>query len=73
MDHITNVKDIIREYLVANGYDGLFNFDGECACLLDDLMPCEQCCDECIPGYRADDPTGEYDFLMQSERPPAGA
>ena len=33
------VREIVREYLVANGYDGLCN--DECGCDLDDFMPCD--------------------------------
>lgn len=48
-----NCKDIIVEYLKTNGYDGLFSRDGECACKMDDLMPCEGYGSEisCEPGY----------------------
>ncbi len=35
-----NVKQIVREYLMANGYDGLFNENGECGCDFEDFMPC---------------------------------
>lgn len=31
-------KEIIAEWLKANGYDGLYNH--ECGCLIDDLIPC---------------------------------
>lgn len=44
------LKEIVAEYLKTNGYDGLFN--GDCACLVDDLLPCEHQCDDCIPGYK---------------------
>jgi hypothetical protein len=48
-----NIRKIISEWLVANGFDGLFNADYECACQLDDLFPCG--CDgvqDCQPGYK---------------------
>jgi len=45
------VKDIIIEYLKNNGYDGLYNRWGQCACLIDDLVPCCGGIDECEPGY----------------------
>jgi hypothetical protein len=32
-------REIIKEYLVSNGYDGLFN-PKLCACGIDDLYPC---------------------------------
>jgi hypothetical protein len=34
-----NIGDMVKIYLEANGYDGLYQ-SGECACKLDDLMPC---------------------------------
>lgn len=47
-------KDIIRDYLIAHGFDGLFDTDGECACLRDDLAPCDldNCFSHCEPGYQ---------------------
>jgi len=32
--------DMVREYLIKNGYDGLCAEDRECGCKLNDLMPC---------------------------------
>ena len=46
-----DVKEIVEEYLKANGYDGLFVEDC-CACELDDLFPCHEYCGECIAGYK---------------------
>ena len=46
------VREIIKEWLENNGYDGLY-YDGECGCMLDDLAPC--CGDEimdCQAGYK---------------------
>jgi len=34
-----DVRDIVRDWLQANGYDGLYE-PGECACETDDLFPC---------------------------------
>ena len=34
------VKDIVEQYLKANGYDGLYNPVGECGCEIGDLAPC---------------------------------
>lgn len=44
------VKEIVAEYLAANGYGGL-HYD-ECGCFLDDLMPCGECCEQCEPAYK---------------------
>lgn len=52
------IRKIVREYLKAHGYDGLYNY--ECGCAIDDLMPCDASTEdiwECEPGYaRKDDP-----------------
>ena len=43
------VKDIIKEYLERNGYDGLFYDD--CGCYLEDLVPCGENFEWCKTGY----------------------
>lgn len=57
------VGEIIEEYLEENGFDGLY-VPGECACLKDDLFPCSETPVDCKPGYRKEDPTGEWDYLI---------
>jgi hypothetical protein len=59
------ILEIVREYLKANGYDGLCNPDAECGCVLDDLMPCSEPGMECQAGHRVkpgpdDDPDNEW-------------
>ena len=60
------VKEIIKEYLEKNGYDGLYNADGQCACKRDVLFPCGEDFGECSPGYRGacngscDDPPCDF-------------
>jgi hypothetical protein len=44
-------QEIVKQYLEANGFDGLFQ-EGECACLLSDLMPCDEIHSDCEAGYR---------------------
>ena len=46
------VKEIVRLWLEANGYDGLFNENGECGCTLDDLAPCGEMSGDCRAGYK---------------------
>ena len=48
------VHDIIKKYLEDNGFDGLFNSNGKCACSTANLFPCDGPCDECEPGYRVE-------------------
>lgn len=63
-----NVKEIVSKYLVENGFDGLFNFDEECSCGLDDLCTCDAEIADCQSGYRL--PGDEdHDFLIGPEKP----
>ena len=60
-----NVKEIVVKYLKENGYEGLFE-PGECACLVDDLMPCEaSSLLYCLPGilYPAE-PESEFEYMV---------
>lgn len=79
MSEIVTVHDIIKGYLVANNFDGLFN-EEYCACQLSDLFPCGECFDTCEPGYKTpcdgpyDDPDkswcgGDCNFHVSSEKP----
>jgi len=47
-----NVEEIVKKYLKENGYDGLWNENGECSCELDDLFPCNGFYGHCQPGYK---------------------
>lgn len=60
--------EIIRKYLIDNGYDGLFN-DGfaECACLVDDLFPCGELYGKCTPGYKVPCNCGEHDYHIAKQ------
>jgi len=53
------VKEIVKEYLIKNGYDGLY--DRECGCRIDDLMPCVEGFEGCQAGYLVDDIYGNDD------------
>jgi len=60
------IKEIVKEYLEKNGYDGLYNANGQCACRRNDLFPCQEGFEECSPGYRGacngscDDPPCDF-------------
>lgn len=58
------VKDMVREFLEREGYAGLFNENGDCACLARFLAPCDQMSEECEAGYFEECPAdcGEHDF-----------
>ncbi|MFH1614894.1 MAG: hypothetical protein ABIG61_07410 [Planctomycetota bacterium] len=78
-----NVKDIIKEYLEKNGYDGLCGEGCGCRVVNDELfIMCEGSFNDCVPGYlhkckKAD--CGECEewcheitdgsWLMKSEKP----
>ena len=66
-----NVVDIVREYLKANQYDGLFNECGECACGLADLNPCGELNGDCQPGYKHRCDCGDHDFHIEEKKPTA--
>lgn len=46
-----DVLEIVKQYLKKNGFDGLFNVNGECACSIESLAPCDGYMAECEPGY----------------------
>lgn len=45
------VMDIVKDRLQADGYCGLVNYPGECACKTDDLAPCGEIDGDCEAGY----------------------
>ncbi len=48
-----NIREIVREYLKANGYDGLCDVGAECGCRLGDFMPCDDATVYCEAGHLA--------------------
>ena len=44
------VREIVKQYLQENGYDGLYY--NSCACEISDLMPCGEYFADCKPGYK---------------------
>ena len=65
------VIDILNTWLKNNHYDGLFNQDGECGCVLGDLAPCgELCGGYCEAGYQITNlEKSDYDFLITRDKP----
>ena len=45
-----NIKEIVIKQLKSDGYDGLYS--DECACLIDDLMACDEPAPLCRAGYK---------------------
>ena len=57
---------IIKDYLDANGFDGLQN-EAECSCDIPDLAPCGNDFSRCTPGYKVVPPEDidcEFDFYI---------
>lgn len=46
-----NLKQIVKQWLLRNGYDGLVNPGICCGCSKDDLMPCGNPNCNCQAGY----------------------
>ncbi len=49
-----DVKEIVKQYLEQNGFDGLAG--DECGCLIDDFFPCDGPGPDCQPGYKIEQP-----------------
>ena len=69
------VKELVKEHLEKNGYDGLCRDD--CGCGLDDFMPCSSFALEgvptcCTPAYKHLVKNGELnDIVYSTEKPEA--
>ena len=60
------IRQIVEQWLRANGYDGLTTVD--CGCVVDDLMPCGECIANCKAGYKVSCP-GEADCPADGDCP----
>jgi|GEM_PF-880554 len=47
-----SVRYIVAKFLEESEFDGLYNEDGECACVLDDLAPCGEMSEMCRLSYK---------------------
>jgi len=65
-----DVGDIVVAYLEREGYHGLYNPDGKCACLIKDIGACENLYQDCIAGWLAPCDCGEHDWHITSDRGP---
>jgi len=65
-----SIEQIIKMYLMENGYDGLYNSEDECACEIANLLPCD--CphgDHCKAGYKCKPPDGyEDEYCIGQEK-----
>ncbi len=46
------IREMVEHRLRADGFDGLWQCGGECACELGDLFPCGEPNSNCNAGYR---------------------
>ncbi len=64
------VNQIVQKFLEENGFDGLFNEEIDCACKLDDLIPCDYLDNNCTVGYLVPcDCYMEHEFHIVREKP----
>ena len=54
------VIEIVKEYLKANGYDGLCT--SSCGCSIEDMPLCEHIYDDCCAAYKVISPTHDTYF-----------
>ncbi len=62
------VKEIIKQYLETNGFDGLCNDD--CGCSKDDLFPCGNIQEDCNPAFKCncDHSCGLHSYCYITEK-----
>ncbi|MBD3197995.1 MAG: hypothetical protein GF317_23295 [Candidatus Lokiarchaeota archaeon] len=60
-------KDIVIKYLKDNGYDGLAS--NVCGCNIEDFNACDETFENCKPGYETEDETGEFSYIITTEKP----
>lgn len=60
------VLEMVRERLLADGYDGLVDEHGECGCRLDDLAPCGEMGEGCEAAHAVATriEASGFDFVM---------
>ena len=47
-----NCSEIVKKYLIDNGYDGLVYIENYCGCSLDDFNTCGEMVNDCEPAYK---------------------
>ena len=73
-----NAEKMIKDYLVKNGFDGLYDDEPNsgCCCELNNLIPCYDSVAyplDCKPGYKVEDNQGSIsDYLIVEDKPKKG-
>ena len=64
-----DIRKIVMEYLVKNGFDGLYTNDYQgCACGKNNLIECSDgCWKDCEPGYEYPSTDSEFDVMIGSK------
>jgi hypothetical protein len=57
-DYEKEITESIKSSLEEFGYDGLCH--RECCCFLDNFSPCDLTPDQCEPGYKVKNDSGEF-------------
>ena len=65
---MTTVIKIIEAHLRTIGADGLVCTMTDCACVLDELVPCDGNINECQPGWRGALRDDDVDFTLYPSR-----
>ena len=71
MSNLT-VLEIVKEYLMKNHFDGLYNSELECGCPISNLNPCGDFNSNCTAGYQVEASKTsfgtDYDYYICEER-----
>lgn len=59
---------IVSEYLIGNGYDGLYNDEGECGCNIENIVECDEIKSNCNPGYQSKCDCGDHLYHIGSKK-----
>jgi len=60
------VREIVKQWLKDNKYDGLVDYEIECGCTLEDFEPCGEIGSECTAAYKHPHVDGGY--IMKLEK-----
>ena len=60
-EHRAKEIQVVKDYIISKGGDGLVCCECECGCRIDDLIPCEMDADEMTECYPAKGKMGEYE------------
>ena len=61
-----NGKEIIIDWLKSHGFDGLYLPDGDCGCIVDDLVPCDSDPCFCEAGRKSLQDDGDWKIIGES-------